>query len=106
VAAAKEAPICLHAVADDLNAAVLATRGESMDCTLETIEGVRVAASHSHLEAFIVLISAHFALGHLNSPFPNRVVPHFYSNYPDPDQDKRHVYGRCRLMSGMKPIGF
>jgi hypothetical protein len=54
VAAAKEAPICLYAVADDPNTAVLAARGESVDCTLETIEGVRVATSHSHLEAFVV----------------------------------------------------
>jgi hypothetical protein len=102
VAAAKEAPICLYAVADDPNAAVLAARSESVYCTLETIEGVRVAASHSHLEAFVVLISAYFALGHLHSPFPNRVIPHFCSNYPDQDQDKRYLYGRCHKMMWMQ----
>jgi hypothetical protein len=72
VAAAKEAPVCLHAVADDPDAAVLAGRGESVDCTLETIEGVRVATSHSHLEALVVLISADLAPGHLHHPFHGR----------------------------------
>jgi hypothetical protein len=104
VSAAVKRAVRLDAVPDHLDAAVLADRGERMNRTLETVEGVRAPVGHAHLESLIVLISAHFTLGHLHSPFPNRVISHFYSNYPDPDQDKRHVYSRCRSMSGMKPI--
>jgi hypothetical protein len=46
--------ICLYAVTDDPNAAVLAARSKSVYCTLETIEGVRIAPGHTDLEGLVV----------------------------------------------------
>jgi hypothetical protein len=43
VSAAEEASIRLHAVADDLDTAVLASWGEGMDRALEAIEGVGIS---------------------------------------------------------------
>jgi hypothetical protein len=68
--AAEEAAIRLHAVAYDLDTAILARRGKSVDRTLEAIERVRVAARHPNLESFIVLISTDLALSHVHYPFP------------------------------------
>src|SRR5215213_193053 len=72
VCTAEEAAVRLHAVADHLYATVLAGGSEGVDRALEAVEGVRVATSHSHLEALIVLISTDLALGHLHHPFRGR----------------------------------
>ena len=40
------------------------TAGERMDCTFKAVEGVR-ASFHSHLESFVVFVTAGFASGHL-----------------------------------------
>ena len=65
VGAAIERAVRLDAVPDHLDAAILADRGERVDRTLETVEGVRVPAGHAYLKSFIVVISADFALGHI-----------------------------------------
>jgi hypothetical protein len=43
-----------HTVADDLDVAVLAGRGEGVDCALEAVERVRVAPGHPDLEGLVV----------------------------------------------------
>jgi hypothetical protein len=75
VGAAVEVTVRLNAVPDNLDAAVLADGGEGVDRALEAVERVRGAIGHSHLKALIVLISTHFALGHLYSPLPGRATP-------------------------------
>jgi hypothetical protein len=67
--AAEKATVSLHAVADNLDATVLAGRGEGVDRALEAVEGARVATGHTYLEGLVVLISTDFAPGHLHSPF-------------------------------------
>jgi hypothetical protein len=72
VGAAEEATVRLHAVADDLDAAVLTRWGEGVDRALEAIERVRVAAGHTYVKSLVVLISTDFAPGHLDPPLPER----------------------------------
>jgi hypothetical protein len=71
VGAAEEASVRLHAVAYDLDAAVLAGRGEGVDGALEAVEGVRVASGHTDLEGLVVLVAANLASGHLDHPLPD-----------------------------------
>jgi hypothetical protein len=66
VRATVESVADLHAMADDLAPAMFASRGQSVDRTLEAIEGVR-ATAHDHLEGFVVVIAADFALRHLHT---------------------------------------
>jgi hypothetical protein len=75
VGAAEESTVCLDAVTDNLHTAVFADRGESVDGTLEAVEGTCLAAGHPNLEGFIVIITADLALGHLRAPFPDGLLP-------------------------------
>jgi hypothetical protein len=73
--AAEEATVCLDSMSDDLHAAVLAGGGQSVDCALEAIEGVRAATSHLNHEGFVILIPTDLALGHFRAPFAGRAIP-------------------------------
>jgi hypothetical protein len=46
--------IRLHAVADNLDAAVLTDGSEGMYRALEAVEGVRAASGHTYLESLVV----------------------------------------------------
>jgi hypothetical protein len=72
VGAAVDGAVGLNAVADNPATAMLASRGECMNCTLEAVEHVWLVPWHGHLEGLVVLISTHLTLGHLNSPFSKR----------------------------------
>jgi len=74
VGAAIEMTVCFHAMANDLDAAVLANGGERVYSALKAVEGVRGPINHSHLKALVVLISAHLALSHVHRPFPGQSV--------------------------------
>jgi hypothetical protein len=50
----KKSAVRLYDVADHLHPAVLSGGGESVYCTLETIEGVRIAPGHTDLEGLVV----------------------------------------------------
>jgi hypothetical protein len=65
MSAAVEVALCLDAVSDHLDAAVLAGRRESVDRTLEAVEGARSLAGHAYLKSLVVLISTNFALSHV-----------------------------------------
>ena len=54
---------------DNFAAAMGAARSERVNRTFKTVEYMR-AIAHSHLEALVVLVSAHFTLSHLGSPPP------------------------------------
>jgi hypothetical protein len=92
VGAAVKVTICLYAVADHFDAAVLADGSKGMYGALKAVEGVRVSPRHTDFERLIVLIAADFALGHLRTPFPNREILYFYGNYPDTVWDKRPTH--------------
>jgi hypothetical protein len=64
VGAAEDCIILFDAVPNYTTAAMIAQRGERMDCTFKAVEGVR-ASFHSHLESFVVFVTAGFASGHL-----------------------------------------
>jgi hypothetical protein len=70
VSAAVEVTIRLHAVADDLHAAVLADGGEGVDRALEAVEGARTFPGHIYLEGLVVIVAADLALGHAHHPLP------------------------------------
>ena len=72
VGAAVNGAIRLYTVTDDLDAAVLARWGERMDRALEAVEHVWLIAGHFYPKRLVVLVAAHFALGHLcnSSPSP------------------------------------
>lgn len=63
VDAAKDLPFFFDAVADDTAAAMRAARSQRVNRTLEAIENM-CSALHPHLEAFVVIVSAEFTLGH------------------------------------------
>src|SRR5262249_15514193 len=63
VRATIEGAVGLHAVADDLAAAVLTHGRELLDGALETVERVRLSGGH-HLKRHLVVVAAHFAYGH------------------------------------------
>src|SRR5918999_4755776 len=63
VRAAVHGAVRLDAVPDDLAAAVVAGRRDGVDGALEAVEHVRLAAA-SDLHRLVVLVAAHFALGH------------------------------------------
>jgi hypothetical protein len=65
VGAAVEVAVCLDAVPNYLDAAVLAGWREGVDCTLEAVEGARLVPGHAYLEGLVILISTNFALGHV-----------------------------------------
>src|SRR5436309_6950435 len=54
-------------VTDDVNATILASRSECMDCTLEAVECVS-NTTHGHLKRLIVVVSAGFASWHDGLP--------------------------------------
>jgi hypothetical protein len=62
--------ISFYAMADHLDATVLAGRSEGMDGTLKTIKGTRTLAGHTYLKSLIVVVSADFALGHVHLLLP------------------------------------
>jgi hypothetical protein len=64
VGAAKDGIILLDAMPNYPTAAMIAQRGESMDCTFKAVEGVLVSV-HCHLEGLVILVAACFASGHL-----------------------------------------
>ena len=80
VGAAVDGAVCLHAVADDPDAAVLASRGERVDRTLEAVEYVRLVVGQRYPERLVVLIATHFALRHPQTPFSRSSRPRFGSN--------------------------
>jgi hypothetical protein len=59
VGAAVEVTFRLDAMADHLNAAILASGSQSMDCTLEAVEGARLAPRHTYLEGLGVKYATH-----------------------------------------------
>jgi hypothetical protein len=65
VGAAVEVAVCLDTVPNHLDATVLAGWREGVDCTLEAIESARSLAGHAYLKSLVILISTHFALGHV-----------------------------------------
>src|SRR5947207_8322799 len=69
ICAAIESTSRFDAVTDNFAAAMGAARGERVNRAFKTVEHMR-AAAHPHLEAFVVLVSAHFTLSHLGSPPP------------------------------------
>jgi bifunctional non-homologous end joining protein LigD len=87
VAAAKDAAVRLEAVADDPAAAVVASGRKRMDCALEAVEDVRVAAERD-LERLVVLVAAHLAARHVAGvPVVIRGQTHFMAaveiHHPD-----------------------
>jgi aldose sugar dehydrogenase len=67
VRAAEEAPLDLGAMTDHLAIAVLAHRRHTLDGTFEAVERVALARRHD-LEGFVVVVTAHLALGHVYLP--------------------------------------
>jgi hypothetical protein len=65
VGAAVEVAVCLNAVPNHLDAAVLAGWREGVDCTLEAVEGACSLAWHAYLKSLVILISTNVALGHI-----------------------------------------
>src|SRR5687768_10448598 len=65
VGAAVEVAVCLDAVPNHLDATVFADRCEGVDCTLEAVEGAGSLPGHAYLKSLVILISTHFALGHV-----------------------------------------
>src|SRR5215203_6849932 len=65
VGAAVEVAVCLDAMPNHLDAAVLAGWREGVDCTLEAVEGARLVPGHTYLKSLVILISTNFALGHV-----------------------------------------
>jgi hypothetical protein len=70
VGGAVEVTVCLHAVPDHLDAAVLAGWCEGVDCALEAVEGARFLAGHAYLKSLVILVSTNFALGHVRLLLP------------------------------------
>jgi hypothetical protein len=65
VGAAVEVALCLYAVPNNLDAAVLAGWRQGVDRTLEAVEGARSLAGHAYLKSLVILISTNFALSHI-----------------------------------------
>jgi hypothetical protein len=63
VGAAEEPAATFDTVADDLALAVLANRGELMDCAFEAVEDVPLT-SRDYFETQLIVISADFAFCH------------------------------------------
>ena len=57
---------------DDSGPAVLAGRGESVDRALKAVEHVRLVTRPLYPKRLVVLVAAHFALGHLLAPLRPR----------------------------------
>jgi hypothetical protein len=99
VGAAVEVAVCLYAVSDHLDAAILAGRREGVDCTLEAVEGARSLTGHAYLKSLVILISTNFALGHIHllllvfSFLPKQDNSPFWDEYPGYDRDKRSAHG-------------
>jgi hypothetical protein len=107
VGAAIEVAVGFYAMANDLDATVLAGRGEGMDGTLKTIKGARSHAGHAYLKGFIVLISTDFALGHIHLLLPGaeRFTVLSINTLVQAETNARlihvhnHFRNRCRKMS-------
>jgi hypothetical protein len=65
VGGAVEVSVCLDAVPDHLDAAVLAGWRDGMDGTLEAVEGARSFSGHAYLKSLVILIATDFALGNI-----------------------------------------
>ena len=63
VGAAVKGLIRLDPVSDDLAAAVIADRGEFVDCTLETVKSVTFSA-YDHFKRLVIIVPANFAFSH------------------------------------------
>jgi hypothetical protein len=74
VDAAEDPALFFDAVADDPAAAVRAGRGQRLYGALETIEYVRLTAQ-GNLEALVVVVSADFALSHINNSSRDVAAP-------------------------------
>ena len=88
ICAAIESISRFDAVTDNLATAMGAARSERVNRTFKTVEHMR-AAAHTHLEALVVLVSAHFTLSHFCSPPPKSFTETFSKN--------RATFSRCRL---------
>jgi hypothetical protein len=60
---AEDFSVRFNAVADDTAIAVWANRRESVDCALETVEGVTLSA-HDHFKRLVIIVLANFACRH------------------------------------------
>src|SRR5215210_5577131 len=69
MSAAVERAVCLDAVPNHPDPAILADRGERVDRTLEAVEGVRVPTGHRDGDRLVVIVAADFTLGHSSTPF-------------------------------------
>jgi hypothetical protein len=65
VGAAIEVTVCLDAVPNHLDAAILTRGREGVNRALETVESERSLAGHAYLKSLVILISTNFALGHV-----------------------------------------
>lgn len=63
--ATKESPANFDSVADNPTFAVLANRGQGLDCTLKAVESVTSASSYQ-FETFVVFVSTNFTGRHIN----------------------------------------
>jgi hypothetical protein len=63
VGAAKDLFVCFNAVPDYAAVAVRANRRQRVDCALEAVEGVTLAA-HDDFKGLVVFILANFACSH------------------------------------------
>jgi hypothetical protein len=61
--ATEDLPVGFHPVADHPAVAVRANRRQRVDCALEAIEGVMLAAD-DYLKRLVVVIFANFAFSH------------------------------------------
>src|SRR4051812_35957236 len=70
VGAAVHGAVRLHAVADDLAAAVAAGGRKRVDGAFEAVEDVRGAAD-GDLHGLVVVVAADLTLRHVTAPFPS-----------------------------------
>jgi hypothetical protein len=61
--AAEEGAFLFESVTENMNAAIPASRGQRMDCTLKAVECVGCTI-HGHFERLVVVVSAGFAFSH------------------------------------------
>src|SRR4030095_2079931 len=74
VGTAVECVVRLDTVPNDLAPAMLANGRELMDPTIQAVERVRDASGHD-LEREMVVVAAHFTLGHCLSTSGSRSIP-------------------------------
>jgi hypothetical protein len=82
ICAAIESTSRFDAVTNDFAATMGAARGERVNRAFKTVEHMR-AAAHPHLEALVILVSAHFTLSHLCSSSSKSYTEIFSKNTRD-----------------------